>query len=74
MASRAAGFSPRGFPGFEPVSVSKEPLPENGICSNRRTPHNRNFQPRQTSVHRNHTVPRVRTTHRRGLYCFTPAS
>ena len=35
VASRAAGFSPRGFPGFEPVSVSKEPLRENGICSSR---------------------------------------
>ena len=32
---RAAGFSPRGYPGFDPVSVSAEPPSENGICSNR---------------------------------------
>ena len=33
IASRAAGFSPRGFPGFDPVTVSQKPLPANGICS-----------------------------------------
>ena len=38
MASRAAGFSPRGLPGFEPVYVSKEPLYQNGICSSINTP------------------------------------
>ena len=32
ITSRAAGFSPRGFPGFKPVSVTKEPLHENGTC------------------------------------------
>ena len=35
---RAAGFSPRGLPGFGPVSVSREPLHENGICFSRRFP------------------------------------
>ena len=33
IASRAAGFSPRGFPGLELVSVSEEPVHGNGIRS-----------------------------------------
>ena len=42
FASRAAGFSPRGFPGFEVASARTEPLHENGICSNRRSVKARN--------------------------------